>query len=175
MDSNTFSFELVDKYTPEQVIRNKIKQIDEATKCYVMGEISDYNGEIRSYTKEVGIGFALKAFQEPQTINVDIQEDLGELTDERHRYEVYLKVKFMDNYKYRLMFVDYGAVSYPVTIILNEELAEEYSGTMNDSFLIDSMKELEDLLERVINSQALLRIIQNLINESIRREKAQML
>ena len=81
----------------------------------------------------------------------------------------------MDNYKYRLMFVDYGAVSYPVTIILNEELAEEYSGTMNDSFLIDSMKELEDLLERVINSQALLRIIQNLINESIRREKAQML
>ena len=63
MDSNTFSFELVDKYTPEQVIRNKIKQIDEATKCYVMGEISDYNGEIRSYTKEVGIGFALKAFQ----------------------------------------------------------------------------------------------------------------
>ena len=81
----------------------------------------------------------------------------------------------MDNYKYRLMFVDYGAVSYPVTIILNEELAEEYSGTMNDSFLIDSMKELEDLLERVINSQALLRIIQSLRKESIRREKAQML
>ena len=170
MDSNLFSFELVDEYTPEIVIKKELKQIEEATKHYVTGELSEYQGEIRSYTKEVGFSAAIKALQESKTIDVDIQEELGELSNENHRYEVFLKVRFMDNYKYRLMFVDYGAVSYPVTIILNEELAEEYSETVRDYFLIDSMKELENLLYKVINSRTLHRIIQNLINESIRRE-----
>lgn len=172
MDNTSFSFDLVDKYTPEQVIRNEIRQIEEATKHYVIGEMSEYNGEIYSYTKEVGLGVALRAIQASNTIDVDIQDELGELTDERHRYEVYLKAKNMDNYKYRLMFVDYGAVAYPVTIILNEELAVEYSGRMKDSFLIGSMKELHNLLDKVINSKTLLNIIQNLINESLRRERA---
>ena len=172
MDSTSFTFELVDKNTPEQVIRNEIRQIEEATKHYVIGEISEYNGEIYSYTKEVGLGVALREIQATKTIDVDIQDELGELSDEKHRYEVYLKVKHMDNYKYRLMFVDYGAVSYPVTIILNEELAIEYSGRMNDSFLIGSMKELHNLVDKVINSKTLLNIIQNLINESLRRERA---
>ena len=170
MDSNLFSFELVDEYTPEIVIKKELKQIEEATKHYVTGELSEYQGEIHSYTKEVGFSAAIKALQESKTIDVDIQEELGELSNESHRYEVFLKVRFMDNYKYRLMFVDYGAVSYPVTIILNEELAEEYSETVRDYFLIDSMKELENLLNKVINSRKLHRIIQNLINESIRRE-----
>ena len=77
----------------------------------------------------------------------------------------------MDNYKYRLMFVDYGAVAYPVTIVLNDVLAEEYCDQRKDSFSIDSMKELQELMDIIINSQTLFKLIQSLINESIRREK----
>lgn len=43
-----------------------------------------------------------------ETIKVDIQEDLGEQSKEDHRYEVFLTVKGLEHYRYRLMFVDYG-------------------------------------------------------------------
>ena len=53
----------------------------------------------------------------------DIQDDLGEQSKEDHRYEVFLTVKGLEHYRYRMMFVDYGAISYPATIVLNEMLA----------------------------------------------------
>ena len=102
-----------------------------------------------------------------ETIKVDIQEDLGEQSKEDHRYEVFLTVKGLEHYRYRLMFVDYGAISYPVTIVLNEMLAIEYSGKRNDIYYIDSMKELENMLDVVID------FIQKLINESLRQERVE--
>ena len=106
-----------------------------------------------------------------ETIKVDIQEDLGEQSKEDHRYEVFLTVKGLEHYRYRLMFVDYGAISYPVTIVLNEMLAIEYSGRRNDIYYIDSMKELENMLDVVINSESMIDFIQKLINESLRQKK----
>ncbi|HJC49475.1 MAG TPA: hypothetical protein H9754_02655 [Candidatus Anaerostipes avistercoris] len=108
-----------------------------------------------------------------ETIKVDIQEDLGEQSKEDHRYEVFLTVKGLEHYRYRLMFVDYGAISYPVTIVLNEMLAIEYSGRRNDIYYIDSMKELENMLDVVINSESMIDFIQKLINESLRQERVE--
>ena len=71
------------------------------------------------------------------------------------------------------MFVDYGAISYPVTIVLNEMLAIEYSGRRNDIYYIDSMKELENMLDVVINSESMIDFIQKLINESLRQERVE--
>ena len=108
-----------------------------------------------------------------ETIKVDIQEDLGEQSKVDHRYEVFLTVKGLEHYRYRLMFVDYGAISYPVTIVLNEMLAIEYSGKRNDIYYIDSMKELENMLDVVINSESMIDFIQKLINESLRQERVE--
>lgn len=108
-----------------------------------------------------------------ETIKVDIQEDLGEQSKEDHRYEVFLTVKGLEHYRYRLMFVDYGAISYPITIVLNEMLAIEYSGRRNDIYYIDSMKELENMLDVVINSESMIDFIQKLINESLRQERVE--
>lgn len=108
-----------------------------------------------------------------ETIKVDIQEDLGEQSKEDHRYEVFLTVKGLEHYRYRLMFVDYGAISYPVTLVLNEMLAIEYSGRRNDIYYIDSMKELENMLDVVINSESMIDFIQKLINESLRQERVE--
>jgi len=170
MDKNGFCFELVDNTTPEEVIKKSIEQIGEKTKQYVFGVVSPYSGQIYSYTKPVGLTAALNSMRTSGTIDVDIQDELGEISDEFHRYEVYLSVKNMDNYKYRLMFVDYGAVAYPVTLVLNEEIMEEYSTQRRDVYIIDSMQELEDLLDKIINSQTLIKLIQSLIYESLRRE-----
>ena len=172
MDKKTFTFELVDKYTPEAVIQDSLKQIEEATNGYVRGNIAEYDGPIGTYTKNIGMLGALGTLAtKTETVQVDIQNDLGELDDEDNRFEVYLTVKGLEYYKYRMMFVDYGAVSYPVTIVMNEALAKEYNGgKRNERFSLNSMKELEDMLDIVINSDTMLTLIQNLINESLRQE-----
>ena len=165
---------LVDKYTPEDVIKKSLVQINDATQGYVKGNIEEYCGPIRSYTKQTGLAATLSSIQtKSETIKVDIQEDLGEQSKEDHRYEVFLTVKGLEHYRYRLMFVDYGAISYPVTIVLNEMLAIEYSGKRNDIYYIDSMKELENMLDVVINSESMIDFIQKLINESLRQERVE--
>ena len=171
MNRSQFSFELVDNLAPKEVIENALIQIGEATQQYVKGKISEYHGEIHSYTKTEGIGDVLSVFHTTNTYEVDIQTELGEISEELNRYEVYLCAKNMNSYKYRLMFVDYGAISYPLTVVLNEELAEEYSDKLGDTFTIATMKQLEELMTKIINSKTLIRLIQSLINESIRRER----
>lgn len=104
------------------------------------------------------------------TIHVDIQNELGEQTNKRNRFEVFITAKGLEHYKYRLMFVDYGTISYPVTIVMNEELAVEYSGRRNDRFLIGSMKELEEMMNVIMNSDTMIALLQNLINEALRQE-----
>ena len=70
-----------------------------------------------------------------------------------------------------MMFVNHGTLSYPVTIVMNDNLAVEYSGgQIKDIFWIESMKDLEELMGRVINSNTMESLIQKLINESLRQE-----
>lgn len=171
MDKSKFTFELVDKYTPVEVIKKSLAQIDDATQGYVMGNIEEYSGPIYSYTKQTGLMAAMSSLQtRSETIKVNIQDDLGEQSTESHRYEVFLTVKGLEYYKYRLMFVDYGAISYPVTIVLNEMLALEYSGKWKEIYSLDSMNDLQDMLDIVINSGSMIAFIQKLINESLRQE-----
>lgn len=167
MNTETFSFELLDKDKPEIVIKNSLRQIDEATRGYVKGNIEKYDGQIRSYKKNLGL--VIPTLQKEVTI--DIQKDLGEQNNEDYKFEVFLTVKGLEHYKYRMMFVNHGTLSYPVTIIMNDSLAVEYSGgQMKDIFWIESMKELEELMSRVINSDTMESLIQKLINESLRQE-----
>lgn len=169
MDKGKFTFELLDKNTPDIVIRDSLEQIEKETKGYVIGNIEKYDGPVYSYTKQYGITEAMEALH-AKTVTVDIQNDLGEQNLERNKFEVFLTVKWLEHYKYRMMFVDYSTISYPVTIIMNEELANEYSGRRNDVFIIDSMKELEEMMDTVINSDKMVSRIQSLINESLRQE-----
>ena len=53
---------------------------------------------------------------------------------------------------------------------MNEELSVQYTGKRNKWFLVESMKELEDMIDKVINSSIIVSLIQNLINESLRQE-----
>lgn len=171
MKEQEFVFDLVDKYSPEIVIGNLLKQVESATRGYVCGNIQEYDGQITSYTKEVGFSAAFNAFQKgTEKVHVDIQEDLGEQDYENHRYEVFLSAKGLKHYKYRMMFVDYGTVSYPVTIVMNEDLAVEYTGKRVTNFSVTSMKELEDMVNKILSCKTMLSLIQNLINEAIRQE-----
>lgn len=170
MNKETFTFELLDKYPPEVVIKNVIQQIEEATKGYVIGNVKKYDGPVCSYTKNTGLS-SLQTALEP--VKVDIQNDLGAQGVDSNKFEVFLTAKRLEHYRYRMMFVEYGSVAYPVTIVMNEALAIHYSGRREFKFEVKSMKDLEDMLDTIINSEMLVSLIQSLINESLRQE-AQM-
>ena len=169
MNNETFSFDLVDTKTPETVIKEALVQIGEATRGYVQGVIKPYAGQIFSYTEKTGLSFTAFNFGEKE-VKVDIQNQLGEIAKDNHRFEVFLRVKGLEHYKYRMMFVDYGAISYPVTIVMNESLATECYGKKGYIFTIHSMESLEEILNKVINSPIVYSLIQSLINEAMRQE-----
>lgn len=74
-------------------------------------------------------------------------------------------------YIYRLMFIDYGTISYPVTIVMKEELAVAYSGRGNDRFLVGSMKKLEEMMNAIMNSDIMIALFQNLIKDWWKKSK----
>ncbi len=171
MDKSLFSFDLVDTKIPDKVIEETLRQIEDATKGYVIGHIKEYDGKIYSYIEKRRSALANITFGTEER-EIDIQDELGEIANEDHKFEVFLSVKGLEHYKYRLMFVNYGAISYPVTIVLNDALAEEYSGRKSYIFKIQSMSELNDLMETIINSDTLVSLIQSLIGEAMRQESS---
>lgn len=174
MEKAMFSFELLDKYPPDIVIEESLKQIGEATNGLVTGNIAKYNGPIDSYVRTANFATALGLMKEEKL--VDIQDKLGEQEAEQSKFEVFLTVKGLEHYKYRMMFVGYSVISYPAIIIMDEELAAAYHDKRSNRFRVDSMKELQEMMNTVINSNKMIKLIQSLINESLRQEiRAQML
>ena len=88
---------------------------------------------------------------------------MGAYGAENNKFEVFLTVKRLEHYRNRMMFVEYGSVAYPATVVMNDSLAVEYSDKRDFVFRVNSMKDLEDMLNTIINSQTLVALLQNLI------------
>lgn len=170
MDKSKFTFELVDTLAPNIVIKNALKQIEEVTEGYVSGAIDIYDGPIHTYTKITGWAAAVSALQKPSEVSVDIQDSLGEQGSEDYRFEVYLSAKELKHYKYRIMFLQFGTVSYPAKIVMNDDLATICFGKFKNTFEVETMAELEELINVILESEMMLKLIQSLINESLRKE-----
>ena len=168
MGNLKFEFKLKDEYTPEVAIMKILSQIEEATQGYVQGKVEVYDGPIYSY-KESSLALVGSSLLNAEK-TIDIQGELGEIGAENHKYEVFLAVKGLPHYKYRMMFIEYGMISYPVTIVMDNELAMIYSGQDKELFKCDSMKMLQDMMEKIINSEPVIAFIQKLINEALRQE-----
>ena len=170
MGNLKFEFKLKDEYTPEVAIMKILSQIEEATQGYVQGKVEVYNGPIYSYKQPSLATLLGKSSIMDDEKTIDIQDELGEIGTENHKYEVFLAVKGLPHYKYRMMFIEYGMISYPVTIVMDNELAMIYSGQDKELFKCDSMKTLQDMMEKIINSDPMIAFIQKLINEALRQE-----
>ena len=171
MKKENFSFELIDTLTPDVVIQEAIKQIEEATDGYVRGNIQPYEGPIQDYKERAGWVVALNTLQASKEVEVSIQNDLGELECESHKYEVYLSAKELKNYKYRIMFIEYGTVSYPVQIVLNDDIANECLGKFKNIFQVETMADLEELINKILESEVVIKLLQSIIYESLRKQR----
>lgn len=170
MDNMKFSFDLVDKYKPNEVLEMALMQVEEATRGFVKGNIQDYDGPMQDYLKKSGLAETLGAFVTASDVTVSIQDSLGEQGTENYKYEVYLTADALPHYKYRIMFLEYGTISYPARVVMNDDLATECFGEFKNKFEVESMAEMENMINTILSSKAMNKLIQNLINESLRQK-----
>ena len=126
-----------------------------------------YEGQTKSYVKKNNLWAATEAFNKVEE-TVDIQDVLGEQSGIDNKFEVFLSVKGLEYYKYRIMFLRYGAIAYPVEVVLNEDIAEAYNGKKQYIYDVDSMEELKTMFETIINTDFCTNLIQSLIYESMK-------
>ncbi len=170
MGKTKFNFNLQDTKEPATVIEETLKQVESDTRGYVSGKVAAYSGPIFSYKKTIHSSLVYQVYAQDKEKMIDIQEDLGEQDEKEQKFEVFLSVRNVPTYKYRLMFVRYTSISYPVTVVLNEDVAVAYWEKRNTLVVVNSMSELQDMLNRILDSKFITTLIQNLINEAIRQE-----
>lgn len=170
MNKETFNFDLKDTMSPEEVIIEDAKKIAECTRDIVSCNVNSYEGETTSYVRKNNILAMAEAMQQTEK-TINIQDSLGEQSGVDKKYEVFLSVKGLEYYKYRIMFLRYGAISYPVEVVLNEDIAEAYNGKKQYVYNVGSMEELKIMFETIINTDFCTELIQSLIYESMRQTR----
>ena len=103
----------------------------------------------------------------------DIQNDLGEIGYKLFKFEFYLTSSKLPNYKFRVMFFEYGLGGYPVKIILEQGLADEIFKRENADYIfeIQTKAELENTVTQILASNRALKVIQGLINVSLNSQE----
>lgn len=162
------SFDKVDLTAPDKVIKEVGNELSEITQGMVKCEVKEYDGPIRSFTqtKEVGTAALLTAFQ-TKTVeqHIDIQSRLGEMGNTQKKFEVCLETPDNKDYKFRLMFIAYDATIYPVTVVLESDIANQFPQYGNGYiYSFKSRKDFQIFLVDVINSDKAVTILQQLIN-----------
>lgn len=160
--SDRLDFNDIDLTAPEKVISEVLDQLFKETNGIICGNIDTYSGHVMSYTKAgfpslaVTIGSADK--------ELDIQNDLGKIGQETHKFECYLYTPEYDKYKYRVFFVKYDTSNYPVNIILEASVARSISN-VNSGYVLScaTREELEELMYKIFNSKKLISVMQELI------------
>lgn len=152
----------IDLTSPDIVINEILAQLPEETNGLIMGKISVYAGHVMSYTEKGFSSIALaigKADKE-----VDIQDDLGTIGTETHKYECYLYTPEYEKYKYRMFFVKYGISNYPATVILENSVAKSIS-VPNTGYIYtcNTRDELEELVINILTSKRIISVMQELI------------
>ena len=171
MDKAKFNFELKDTMSPEEVIIESARDIGECTNEMVICNVGPYDGEAKSYIKKNSYATIARTLQSMEEETVDIQDSLGEQSGIENKYEVFLSVKGLEYYKYRIMFLKYGAIAYPVQVVLNEDIAEAYNGKKQYIYDVESMQDLKTMFETIINTDFCTNLIQSLIYESMRQSR----
>lgn len=162
--SERLDFNDIDLTAPEKVISDILSQLSEETKGIICGNVTAYSGHVSSYTKHGFSSIAAALGTGTVDKEIDIQDDLGKIGQDTHKFECFLYTPEYDKYKYRVFFVKYDTSNYPVNIILEESVARSIS-TGSSGYVIScaTREELEELIYKIFNSKKLISVMQELI------------
>ncbi len=165
--SNKISFEKKGCKTPELLFRQKVREIEAATQNYVIGNIEEYDGEIESYHQLNALATLTQSLR-VSTVHKDIQDELGEIGDKSYKFEFYLSSPKLEDYKFRVLFFEYGISGYPLKIVLEQGIADELfqKEDMNYTITIDTEDALNSLIMQILNTKRIIDILQKIIDAS---------
>ena len=160
-------FDATELICPDKAIAEIGTQLEDVTNGLVKGVVNEYDGPIESYNTLSGMASIVAALGTSQKYN--IQNDLGEIGYELFKFEFYLASSKLPNYKFRVMFFEYGLGGYPVKIVLEQGLADEIfkQEDANYIFEIQTKNELESTVTNILASNRAIKVIQGLINVSL--------
>jgi len=150
--------------TPQDIIENQCSLLNKQTNGQVIAKITEYHGPITSYIK--------KGFSSLSTIfadkEVNIQDELGDVSEGDFTFEVFITSASTPNYKYRIMFIQFGIEFYPVKIVLDETIATELN--KETQIECNNQNEFETLLKGILNSKKLEKVISALLSITYKDE-----
>lgn len=156
---------------PVVVLSEKNQWVNDITKGYVIAKVNEYDGPIESYDVTAPMANLSKMLS--ASMSVDIQEQLGEQDGTRLKYEFYLTSSVLADYKFRIMFIEYGITGYPVKIVLEQGIADEFLGEENSDYvvMIDDYISFKNAVDKILNTNRVIEIMQSLINVGLNNIK----
>ena len=144
--------------TPGDIVQFQCASIGTITNGKIIARIVEYSEPIKSYTKKS----PFFADIDIDDLVVNIQDNLGEVSGGEFTFEFYITSVATPNYKYRIMFIQYGLSLYPVTIVLDETIAKELR-LKKQQIICSDQEEFENKLTAIINSKKVGCVISSLL------------
>jgi hypothetical protein len=157
--------------TPRDIVQFQCDSLGEITGGIIVAKVEEYSEPIVSHSVMSAydnITLINKAAQTVREFNV--QDTLGEVADGKFRYEFYISSAASPNYKYRVLFLQFGVSMYPVTIVMDEDIAEELK--LNYQISCTGQDEFEATLEAIINSKKVGKVVSSLLGMAKKERKA---
>lgn len=164
--SSRLNFDPIDLTAPDKVIKCICQQLSEQTNGCVIGAVEEYSGRIESYTQKSSVATMATLLGETEK-KINIQNSLGKIGNECNRFEFYLRTPIYEDYKYRILFFEYGTGNYPVKVVLEQGVAEEILGEYKGYITFPETRDaFENLIYNVLSSSHIVGVMQELINIS---------
>ena len=170
-------FDNFDLTPPTDFLDNIIDQIKIQTNGNIIGKYLNYKGEIKKNKKTIfkpqSYGLATIASLcspskfEDEVVSVNIQNDLGILNKEVFKYELFLTTPYYEQYKFRICFLQNTIATYPVKVVLEQNIADEVNKkgiNSNYIFYCNTPTEFENLMLDIFNSKRIKEVMQEIIN-----------
>lgn len=144
-------FKPQDIETPKAIVSSQCNYLRELTRGNIIAKVADYKD---TYTT------GLQAFKE-KLESTNIQNNLGVVAGDHFMFEFFITSVFTPNYKYRVMFFEYGISFYPVTIVMDEAIALEQE--LEQKRICYTQEDFIQILEVILNSKKINDVISALM------------
>ena len=158
--------------SPDTVIAELGNQLEKATNGFIKGVVREYNGPIESYDQMSAFASIASALG-TSLVHRDIQDNLGEIGYQEYKFEFFLTTSKLEDYKYRVLFFEYGIGMYPVKIVLEQGIADEIFKKENADYVVEyaTKNELENVILNILKTKKVTKVMQELIYAMKRFER----
>ena len=158
--------------SPDTVIAELGNQLEKATNGFIKGVVREYNGPIESYDQMSAFASIASALG-TSLVHRDIQDNLGEIGYQEYKFEFFLTTSKLEDYKYRVLFFEYGIGMYPVKIVLEQGIADEIFKKENADYVVEyvTKTEFEIVILNILKTKKVTKVMQELIYAMKRFER----